>query len=519
MNQSRRPHRIVRRKTRVPVRASRATFSAPHRSPRSASHTFHLVEECLSHLRRSTPCRVIWLCLFWTMTIGLIWADRPLWAADTSGGQRSNRPNVLLIIVDDLGAADLSCLGSTDMRTPHLDDLFARSLRLQRFYANCPVCSPTRASVLTGFYPDRVGVPGVIRTHQDNSWGNFSPSKPTLPGALQSAGYHTEAIGKWHLGLTEEDHPHRHGFDHFHGFLGDMMDDYYNHLRHGQHYMRDGMTPVHPEGHATDVFTSWAEAFISNQTEHADRPWFLYLAYNAPHTPIQPPQDWLERVRQRDSSIDPRRAKLVALIEHLDDGIGRVLKRLADTGQDQNTLVVFTSDNGGQVNVGANNGNLRDGKGSMYEGGLRIPGSLYVPPGCGATAETTIGSVAKAANCTADLMPTVLDLVGAEIPDALDGRSLVPMIRNPATDWEDPREIYFVRREGGKAYGGLTCEAVLVGQTKLVHNLPTSRFELFDLSDDPLEQVDLSDRQSGKFREMQLRLQRHIQNGGRVPWQ
>ena len=431
-------------------------------------------------------------------------------------------PNVLLIIVDDLGYADLSCQGSRDLQTPNIDQLFADSLVLNRLYANCPVCSPTRASVLTGCYPDRVGVPGVIRTHPTNSWGYFQPFAKTLPQLLQQEGYETAAIGKWHLGLEAETHPQQQGFDVFEGFLGDMMDDYYDHRRHGINYMRSGTTEIDPEGHATDLFSRWASNFISTRgggdsQSAPDKPWFLYLAYNAPHTPIQPPEDWLEKVIQREPNIDPKRAKLVALIEHMDAGIGDVLRTLERSGQAEETVVIFTSDNGGQVNVGANNGPLRDGKQSMYEGGLRIPGCIRAP------GSTAAGSKSDTVCCTADFLPTITDLIGGETPAGIDGWSLKPLFTQQTNSPRDnrwpERELYFVRREGGKAYAGLSIEAVLKGKYKLVHNLPTSKLELYDLETDPAESNDLASKQPQKLMEMIRRLQVHVQRGGQVPWQ
>ena len=432
--------------------------------------------------------------------------------------------NVLLIIVDDLGFADLSCLGSEDLKTPNIDQLFADSLTLGRLYANCPVCSPTRASVLTGCYPDRVGVPGVIRTDASNSWGYFAPFTETLPQCLKTQGFETAAIGKWHLGLEPETHPENQGFDRFKGFLGDMMDDYYDHRRHGINYMREGKQEIDPKGHATDLFSQWASEFItrrgtsfqSNQ-EEGQTPWFLYLAYNAPHTPIQPPQEWFEKVKQREVTMDDKRAKLVALIEHMDAGIGRVIDSLKKSGQYEDTLIIFTSDNGGQLNVGANNGPLRDGKQSMYEGGLRIPGCMRIP------GQTTAGSLSDSVCCTADFFPTIMEILGQESPEGLDGWSLIPLVEpasqsNAKNLWPE-RELYFVRREGGRAYAGLSIEAVLRGKYKLVHNLPTSKLELFDLELDPTESNDLAQEQPKKFMEMINRLKLHIQRGGQVPWQ
>ena len=422
-------------------------------------------------------------------------------------------PNVLLIIVDDLGFADLGCLGSEDLKTPHIDSLFKESLQLERLYANCPVCSPTRASVLTGCYPDRVGVPGVIRTHPENSWGNFSPIARTLPQRLAEKGYYNHAIGKWHLGLTREDHPMEHGFNSFHGFLGDMMDDYFDHRRHGINYMMRDQQEIDPEGHATDLFSKWAAEWITaRNTEHDDQPWFLYLAYNAPHTPIQPPKDWLKKVQNRQPELPETRSKLVALIEHMDEGIGQVLASLHQNGGERDTMVIFTSDNGGQLNVGANNGPLRDGKQSMYEGGLRIPGCIKIP------GKTKSGTHTKALCTTADFLPTIMDIVGLDHEPEIDGISLLPVIDNPQHEWPD-REVYFVRREGGNKYAGLSIEAVIRGNLKLVHNLPTSTFELYNLEQDPFETKDISQLQPKNHATMLRRLQFHVQRGGKKPWQ
>lgn len=433
------------------------------------------------------------------------------WATEPT--QNAWKPNILLIVVDDLGFADLGCLGSKDLKTPNLDRLFEQSLRLDRLYANCPVCSPTRASIITGCYPDRVGVPGVIRTHAENSWGKFSPIAKTLPQQLSETGYRTKAIGKWHLGLTPDDHPMSHGFDEFHGFLGDMMDDYYNHRRHGNNYMFKDRQEIDPNGHATDLFSDWATDWIGKQNkENSEQPWFLYLAYNAPHTPIQPPQEWLDKVQKRDPNIPETRAKLIALIEHMDAGIGDVLTAVSQNGTKRDTAIIFTSDNGGQLNVGANNGPLRDGKQSMYEGGLRIPGCIHFPSLTRPHTRTdTICS-------TADFYPTIREILGLKNELQLDGMSLLPLLKNPDHQWPE-REIYFVRREGGSRYAGLSIEAVLRGNLKLVHNLPTNAFELFDLEKDPYELNDLAEKRPKDLQQLIRRLQFHLQRGGRTPWQ
>lgn len=422
----------------------------------------------------------------------------------------SAKPNIIVILVDDLGFGDLSSYGAPDLKSPHIDALAAAGMRFDNFYANGPVCSPTRAALLTGRYPDLVGVPGVIRTNVKDNWGYLSQNAVLLPQLLKPAGYHTAVIGKWHLGLRKENHPIRRGFDHFHGFLGDMMDDYYHHKRHGNHYMQRNLEDVHPQGHATDIFTRWAVDYIAVRAK-TGKPFFLYLAYNAPHTPIQPPKEWLERVNGREAGIDDKRAKLVALIEHLDDGIGRVLVAIRDAGIADNTLIIFTSDNGGQLGVGARNGPLRGGKGGMYEGGLRVP-ACAVWPG-----RIEAGSRSARVAMTMDLFPTVCDAAGVETKIQLDGRSILPTLLGRSQARND-RTLIWVRREGGRRYAGRAFYAVRRGDYKLVQNSPFEPMQLFNLAEDPKEEQPLPSKHE-MYGPLSKALQAHLQRSGAVPWQ
>ena len=422
------------------------------------------------------------------------------------------KPNILMILVDDLGYGDLTSYGATDLQSPNIDRLVKSGIRFDNFYANCCVCSPTRASLLTGRYPELVGVPGVIRTRADNSWGYLAPDAVLLGEVLKRAGYHTAIVGKWHLGLEKPNRPIDRGFDHFHGFLGDMMDDYYTHRRHGINYMRLDDQEIDPSGHATDLFTDWACDYLRERAAEPARPFFLYLAYNAPHTPIQPPPEWLQRVKRRERGIDERRAKLVALIEHMDDGIGRVMKALGDTGLAGNTFVLFSSDNGGQLGVGANCGPLRDGKGSMYEGGLKVP-FCAVWPG-----RIRPGTRSDRIALTMDLFPTIAEAAGATFDHPIDGRSILPTLLGHAQPPEQ-RDLFFHRREGGDRYGGLIINAIRRGDWKLLQNSPFAPQELYNLRADPREQHDLASENRRKFRELARALRVQIQRGGAVPWQ
>jgi arylsulfatase A-like enzyme len=419
-------------------------------------------------------------------------------------------PNVLIILADDLGAGDLTCCGAKDMHTPHLDHLFASGMRFTNFYANSCVCSPTRAALLSGRYPDLVGVPGVIRTHPQDSWGYLAPSAVLLPKRLRDAGYRTALVGKWHLGLESPNLPNERGFEHFHGFLGDMMDDYFNHLRHGKNYLRLNDKAIEPQGHATDLFTTWACDFIRQQKP--DRPFFLYLAYNAPHAPIQPPEEWLTRVQKRQPDMDPKRAKLVALIEHLDDGVGKVVATLKETGQDQNTLVVFTSDNGGQLDLGASNGPIRGSKGSMYEGGLKEPMTAVWP------GQIKPGSHSERVYLTMDLFPTVLQASKVICKHDIDGVSFLPTLQGKEENGPE-RTLFFTRREGGVAYGGKTIDAVRRGDWKLLQNNPFGPMELYNLRTDPQEKDNLLGKEPKKVQELSAAMREHVQQAGAVPWQ
>jgi len=432
--------------------------------------------------------------------------DGPLVAGQGPGGA----PNILVILADDLGYGDLSSYGATDLKSPNIDGLVAAGMRFDHFYANCPVCSPTRAALLTGRYPDLVGVPGVIRTHVANNWGYLFPQAVLLPQMLKRAGYHTAIVGKWHLGLATPNTPNERGFDHFHGFLGDMMDDYYNHRRHGFNYMRLNGEEIDPEGHATDLFTQWAVDYLRERSQ-AKQPFFLYLAYNAPHTPIQPPDEWVERVKLREKAISDRRAKLVALIEHLDAGIGKVIDALQETGLSDNTLVIFTSDNGGQLGVGATNGPLRAGKGDMYEGGIRVP-MCAIWPG-----RIEPGSRSDRVALTMDLFPTTCEAAGVKLDHEIDGRSVLPTLLAKAQPSDD-RFLFWVRREGGGQYGGQAYYAARLGDCKLLQNSPFEPMELYNIKDDPKEQKPL-DRKHPMYSKLFTALQNHITQSGAVPWQ
>ncbi len=439
----------------------------------------------------------------------LLFPDGPADCAQAAGPVR--RPNFLIILADDLGYGDVSAYHASDVRTPNIDRIGAQGMLFTAMRANCTVCSPSRAALLTGRYADRVGVPGVIRTQPEDSWGYFDPNVPTLADELKRTGYRTAIIGKWHLGLESPNLPNERGFEFFHGFLGDMMDSYTTHLRHGINYLRRNAEVIEPKGHATDIFSDWAVEYLGAQAKVKGRPFLLYLAYNAPHFPIEPPAEWLEKVRQRAPRLDEKRAKNVALVEHLDDRIGRVLAALKENGLEENTVVVVTSDNGGSLPHTQNNDPWRGGKQDHYDGGLRVPFMVRWP------AQIKPGSRSDYAGLNFDLYPTFLELAGAKPAAGLDAVSLVPVLEGGTI--ATPRDLYFVRREGGALYGGKTYEAIIRDGWKLLQNDPFSPLELYNLKTDPLERTNLADTNRRMLGELSAALRRQIQRGGVTPWQ
>ncbi len=419
------------------------------------------------------------------------------------------RPNILLILVDDLGYRDLSSYGAPDLATPHIDRLVGRGMKFTRFYANCPVCSPTRAALLSGCFPDAVGVPGVIRAYSSNSWGYLSPRAVLLPAVLKQSGYRTAMVGKWHLGLGPPNLPNLRGFDHFHGFLGDMMNDYYTHLRSGFNFMRLNDQVIDPQGHATDLFSEWTCRWLR---EHGrEGPFFFYLAYNAPHSPIQPPEDWLRRYRERHPQVPELRAKFAALVEHLDAGVGRVMETLQQTGLADNTLVIFTSDNGGSLRFGSDNTPLAGGKQDMLEGGLRVP-MCAVWPG-----KIAAGSRSDRVAATMDLFPTACEAAGVEPDRRIDGRSILPTLLGQSPPEED-RDLFFVRLEGGKRYQGKPYYCVRRGDWKLLQNDASEPLRLYNLRDDPGETTDLAAKHPDVYARLKAALEAHIARCAGVPY-
>ncbi len=343
----------------------------------------------------------------------------------------TRRPNIVLILADDLGYGDLGVYGSRTIATPNLDRLAREGMRFTSFYANGPICTPTRVALLTGRYPQRFGLHGGLAV--DSSWG-LPAGTVTLPRLLRTADYETMHVGKWHVGHgAEEFRPLAKGFDGFYGFLhAHHLPKTYNHPR-----LRRGEDPEKVRsGHLTDLLTEEAESFLRRQAG-SEEPFFLNLWTFSPHKPAQPPRRWAERY---DDTAEGRYA---AQVSALDESVGRLLTVPDETGLSGDTLVLFSSDNGGARDLHGRrtegapmnsfNGPLRGGKNQLLEGGIRVPLIVRWP------GRVTAGAVSDALAASFDLFPTLADTAGADLDGVpIDGRSLKATLTGAPDDFSGP---------------------------------------------------------------------------------
>jgi arylsulfatase A-like enzyme len=426
--------------------------------------------------------------------------------ADTPAG---SRPNVVFILIDDLGWRDVGCNGSTFYQTPHIDRLAAHGIRFTNAYAACPVCSPTRASILTGKYPARLHLTDWLPGRADRPSQKLLRPKivqylpleeVTIAQALRRYGYASASIGKWHLG-GKPYYPEKHGFDLNIGGTERGSPPSYFYPYRNQTFAIPGLEEGTPGEYLTDRLTTEAEKFIE---KNKDRPFFLYLAHHAVHIPLQAKKDVIARyqakVRPDEPQINPVYA---AMVESVDDSVGRVLRKLDELKIADRTVVVFFSDNGGlSVKEGphtpsTSNAPLRAGKGYLYEGGIREPLIIRWP------GVVQAGRVCDVPVCSVDFFPTILDMVGRARDDArpaVDGVSLLSLLRG--TGGLEPRALYWhyphYSNQGGKPGG-----AVRQGDFKLIELYEDGKLELYDLRNDPGEKTDLAAAMPAKARQLQ----------------
>jgi len=400
----------------------------------------------------------------------------------------TDRTNIVFVLADDLGYGDLGCQGCGDIRTPHLDRLAREGMRFTDFYANAPICTPTRAAFLTGRYQQRIGLEEVV-TYQEFGRG-LPEDGTTLAAELRGRGYATGICGKWHLGYDIARRPLQQGFDRFFGLLGGNH-DYFRHVdRIGAADLWEGNDPVHRAGYSTDLFTAAAIRFVE---AHRDRPFFLYLAHAAPHFPWQGPDDARKVVEPRQPTWQQGdRRTYAAMVERMDAGIGALVERIDTLGLGPRTLIVFTSDNGGHTH--SRNAPLRGAKATLFEGGIRVPCLARWP---GTLSEGVTTSLVAA---TLDWTATFRRLAGLPAdPEREDGIDLVPHLTGgvPAPD----RALYWRHPGRGGGDPAAAGRAVRSGRWKLLDLVSTDP-QLFDLAADVAESHDLADRHPEKAAEL-----------------
>jgi N-acetylgalactosamine-6-sulfatase len=403
----------------------------------------------------------------------------------SSGSASVRKPNIVLIVADDLGYGDVGCYGCQDIRTPNIDRIAAEGVRFTTFYANAPECTPTRTALLTGRYQHRVGglecalgignvgrYDDAIRLRETNDLG-LPASETSIARLLKSAGYATGICGKWHLGYEPKFFPSRHGFDRWFGPVGGAV-DYFHHCEYtGEPALYLNDRPIDREGYLTDLITGEAVQFIRQRRRV---PFFLYVAYTAPHTPYQGPDDKRPEPVPQDRYNEGTRETFQAMVERMDQGVGDVLRTLADQGIADNTLVIFMSDNG--ANRTGNNGPFSGHKGNVFEGGVRVPCVARWP------GVLPAGKVSAQPCMTMDFSRSVVRAAGTRPPAdrPFDGIDVLRLVESGRPIRE--RTLFWRARRGER-----TRKAVRDGSMKYIalHEGDALEEYLFDLAKDPGE--------------------------------
>lgn len=391
-----------------------------------------------------------------------------------------SKPNVVLIISDDMGYGDLSSYGASDIKTPSIDSLARDGVKFTDFYANAPVCSPTRAGLLTGRYQQRYGIESPLPQVSTAAEQGLPATSRSLPKLLKSNGYATALVGKWHLGYKPENTPNAHGFDYFFGFRAGYQDFYRHTDGNGIPDLWENNEPVTETGYMTDLITTRSTRFIE---QNAKRPFYLQVAYNAPHWPYQTPDApstaiGNARHLQPDEVPTSTRKDYALMVERMDQGVGEILRTLERLSLTNNTIVIFTNDNGGEwLSRGAP---LFNRKGTVWEGGIRVP-TLIRWPG-----NIPEGQVSPQVGITMDLTASILAITGAPMPPdtKLEGINLFPIIQSSSPAVE--RTLFWRSGQGSNQ------RAVRSGDWKLV--VEGTVMMLFDVRKDMGERNDVTNQ-------------------------
>lgn len=440
-------------------------------------------------------------------TLALLLLALSAMSASAQTGVSAPRPNIIFILIDDMGWTDLGCFGSKFYETPNIDRLCAQGVKFSNAYAACTVCSPTRAAIMTGKYPARLHITDWIAGHNRPyaklkipDWRMQLPlEEKTIAEQLKARGYATACIGKWHLG-NEEFFPDKQGFDfNFGGCAVGAPRSYF------PPYGVPAIKDEHPGQMLSDRLTDEALKFIES---NKDRPFFIYLAHYAVHQPIAGKPEVVEKYKKKDATgLKQNNPVYAALVESVDDSVGRVMARLAELKLDQNTVIIFTSDNGGLYGTVHNgvwrkgptdNSPLRWGKGSAYEGGVRVP--LIVKwPGV-----TQPGSACATPVISVDYFPTMAAMAGADASPAVDGKSLVPLLKGGGALKRDAIYWHYPHYHPGSA---TPYSAVRQGHWRLIEFFEDNHVELYNLKEDIGEQNDLAQKMPEKAAELRKKLQ------------
>ena len=437
----------------------------------------------------------------------------PVVAAD-AGGKEPARTNVVLILIDDLGWKDLGCCGSTYYQTPHIDRLASEGMRFTNGYAACNVCSPTRAAIMTGKYPARLLLTQWLpsgrwsRTGNKLCEGRYLSNLPleevTIAEAMREAGYRTAFLGKWHLGTETYYYPEHQGFDvniagrdygapgsYFYPFKGDWKIP-----TTGLTLKKDSPLPGKKGDYLVDRLAEEAEAFIR---ESADRPFFLMLAHYAVHTPLEGKPDKVARYEKVPKDQRQGKPAYAAMVESVDESVGRVVRTLRELGLEERTLVIFTSDNGGFAGA-TDNAPLRANKGSNYEGGIRVPVIIKWP------GHTKAGSTSHEPVISTDFYPTILAATGQDLRphQHMDGKNLVPVLTGAGGLGREA--LYWHYPHYNQHPQSFPSGVIRAGDWKLIENFETGQAALYNLADDIGETNDLSQREPAKAAELLGRL-------------
>jgi len=388
--------------------------------------------------------------------------------------------NFIVIMADDLGYGDLRSFGNDTIHTPNIDAIGERGVTFTDFHANGAVCSPTRAALLTGQYQQRAGIEGVVFANGETRETGMDPAAThCLARTFRERGYATAVLGKWHLGYNPEFNPTHHGFDHFRGYVSGNV-DYHSHVDGaGVADWWDNLEKIEEQGYVTDLVNRHAVDFIE---KHKDQPFLLYVAHEAPHFPYQGRDDQADRFPGAKPGEDfdawgsrpDRKAAYREMIEAMDEGVGWIVDKLRELDLEQDTLIIFCSDNGAMTKYGSN-GSLRGQKGQLFEGGHRVPAMAawpgHIPPGT--TTNETVLSM--------DLLPTCLALADGDAtpPEPLDGIDISPALlrQEPLPE----RDLYWRYNQ---------WSTIRRGRWKYVREDETEM--LFDLASDLNETTDLA---------------------------